>query len=476
MAITKILYIGDSGTSFPGKHLKQSLEYIVKKEKTGGGRWVSAVNCQPGYAFEQMQETKKLFHKTDKRQGYHIIISFKEGEVTAKTAFEIVGEFVHEYLGKDYEAVYVVHDNTAHLHGHIILNSVSFATGKKYRYEKGDWAKQIQPITNRLCEKYGLSTIEIEEDRAMAHDSYDEWKERKDGKFVWSEMICRDIDACIALANDFDEFLDLLSDKGYEIKQNRHLALRPPGMKRFRRCRYFGEDYTEERIKERIVLENKEHYEKQRVPARIVRVEVPYHIKKAKLSGLQRRYFARLYRLGQLKQRPYSQAWKYREEIKKMHRLHDEYLFLSEYEVHSGEDLLRVSKELEGKKKEIEKQRRIFLKERSAYRELWKKLERVELLAHANDAFLNGDGFFQDEHKEYDRLLGEIKSEGYTPEDLKKLKGSYEEKGAIISGEYKAAKKHCRIAEKLIGDLSRDARQMADRAQEKGVQKEHIKS
>ena len=116
------------------------------------------------------------------------------------------------------------------------------------------------------------------------------------------------------------------------------------------------------------------------------------------------------------------------------------------------------------------------MKERSAYRELWNKLERVELLAHANDAFLNGDGFFLDEHREYGRLLEEIKSEGYKPEDLKKLKGSYEEKGALISEEYKAVKNHCRIAEKLIGDLSRDARQMADRAQEKDVKKERTKS
>lgn len=96
MAITKILYIGDCGTSYHGKHLKQSIDYILKDAKTGGGRWVSAVNCQPGYAYEQMMGTKELFHKTDKRQGYHIIISFEEGEVTPDQAFRIVGEFVNE--------------------------------------------------------------------------------------------------------------------------------------------------------------------------------------------------------------------------------------------------------------------------------------------------------------------------------------------------------------------------------------------
>ena len=213
MAITKILYIGDCGSAYHGKHFKQSLDYIMVPEKTGGGRWVSAVNCQPAYAYGQMQATKELFHKTDKRQGYHIIISFEEGEVTPDLAFRIVGEFVDEYLGKEFEAVYVIHDNTAHIHGHILLNSVSFVTGKKYRYEKGDWAKYIQPITHRLCAKYGLSTITIEDDQAMAHDTYDEWKERKDGRFVWSDMIRRDLDACIVMAGDFEDFLGLLSDK-----------------------------------------------------------------------------------------------------------------------------------------------------------------------------------------------------------------------------------------------------------------------
>ncbi len=83
-----------------------------------------------------MKATKRKFGKVDKRQGYHIILSFKEDEVNPDTAFEITRRFVEEYLGKSYEAVYVVHDNTAHVHSHIVFNSVSFVDGKKYRYEK----------------------------------------------------------------------------------------------------------------------------------------------------------------------------------------------------------------------------------------------------------------------------------------------------------------------------------------------------
>ena len=141
MAISKILNMKDCGGHFHGKHLKRSLDYVMNPEKTQDGRLVGAINCQVDSAFEQMKATKRKFGKVDKRQGYHIILSFKEDEVNPDMAFEITRRFVEEYLGKSYEAVYVVHDNTAHVHSHIVFNSVSFVDGKKYRYEKGDWAK-----------------------------------------------------------------------------------------------------------------------------------------------------------------------------------------------------------------------------------------------------------------------------------------------------------------------------------------------
>lgn len=161
MAISKILYMKDCGNHFHGKHLKQSLDYVMNPEKTQNGRLIGGMNCQPDTAFRQMMDTKKAFGKVDKRQGYHLIISFKKGEVSPDTAYEITQRFVKEYLGRQYEAVYCVHDNTDHIHAHIIFNSVSFVDGRKYRYEKGDWERDIQPITNRLCEEYGLSTIDI---------------------------------------------------------------------------------------------------------------------------------------------------------------------------------------------------------------------------------------------------------------------------------------------------------------------------
>ena len=125
----------DCGKSYHGKHLRAALVYITVPEKTQQGRLVAGVNCVPEFAFEQMKETKRKYGKLDKRQGYHLVLSFKENEVTPDTAMELTSRFVKEYLGSEYEAVYAVHDNTRHIHAHIVFNSVSFLTGKKYRYE-----------------------------------------------------------------------------------------------------------------------------------------------------------------------------------------------------------------------------------------------------------------------------------------------------------------------------------------------------
>lgn len=262
MAITKILTINDSGVKFAGKHLEQAVSYILDRGKTQGGRLVTGVNCLPGKAYEQMAETKQKYGKTGKRQGYHLIISFEAGEVSPDTAFEIIRRFVEEYLGQEYEAVLAVHDNTAHVHGHIIFNSVNYLDGRKYRYEKGDWAKKIQPITNRLCEEYGLSTIEIEEYGRKRNQRYKDWNEFRDGKFIWREMIRRDVDACVMQAESFEEFLGFMAEKGYDVRQNKYLAVRPKGMQRFCRCKSMGENYTEDRIWERIRQESFETYAK----------------------------------------------------------------------------------------------------------------------------------------------------------------------------------------------------------------------
>ena len=459
MAISKILHMKDSGNSFHARHLKRALDYVMNPEKTQGGRLVGAINCQTDMAFEQMMDTKKQFGKTDKRQGYHIILSFKEDEVEPDRAFEITQKFVAEYLGDAYEAVFVVHDNTDHVHSHIVFNSVSFVDGKKYRYEKGDWAKYIQPITNKLCQEYGLSIIDVEDgSKEKQHENYKDWSEYREGSFVWADMIKRDLDACILQANDFSGFLELLSEKGYEVKQGKYLAVRPQGMTRFRRCKTLGENYSQEAIVERIAKEDLSFYQSQNEEkqAAIVKCYVKrYH--RAKMSGLQKRYYAKLYRIGKLKKKPYSQVWKYKDDIRKMHKLQEEYLFLVNHDIHSAEELVSVISSLTDKRKEVSAEKSRIYKARERSRELFDTADDMKELEPAEKSFLQGDEFFTDEHLQWETLKQKLLSQGYSLEEVEALRKHYKEEYSKACAKERAVFKELNIGKSIWKSLIPDS-------------------
>lgn len=472
MAITKILTINDSGVKFSGKHLEQAVSYILVREKTQGGRLVTGINCQPGKAYEQMAATKRKYGKTDKRQGYHLIISFEAGEVTPDTAFEIICRFVEEYLGQEYEAVLAVHDNTAHIHGHIIFNSVNYQNGRKYRYEKGDWAKKIQPITNRLCEEYGLSTIEIEEHGRKGNERYKDWNEFRDGKFIWREMIQRDVDACIMQAESFEEFLDLMVEKGYDIKQNKYLAVRPKGMQRFCRCKSIGDNYTEDRIRERIRLESLETYAKrnrEHNPHTIEPLEDEF-LRRTKLSGIQKIYYAKICRLRHLERLPYSKAWEYREEIRKMQEVHEKYLFLVKNGIHSLTELAAVRDNLEEKAAECRKERRELYREKKQMEPVFAVADKMAELAPAEQSYQAGDDFFEKEHLRYQALEEQLLSEGYSLEKTEILRRKYKDKGSGIYERQREISRRLKMAGEMIGEFTESLERARDRQEEKTEQ------
>lgn len=444
----------------------------MNPEKTQGGRLVGAINCQADMAFEQMMDTKKQFGKTDKRQGYHIILSFKEDEVEPDRAFKITQKFVAEYLGDAYEAVFVVHDNTDHVHSHIVFNSVSFVDGKKYRYEKGDWAKYIQPITNKLCQEYGLSIIDVEDgSKEKQHENYKDWSEYREGSFVWADMIKRDLDACILQANDFRGFLELLSEKGYEVKQGKYLAVRPQGMTRFRRCKTLGENYSQEAIVERIAKEDLSFYQSQNEEkqAAIVKCYVKRY-RRAKMSGLQKRYYAKLYRIGKLKKKPYSQVWKYRDDIRKMHKLQEQYLFLVRHKIESAEELVSVLDNLTDKKKEASKEKSKTYKAKERFKDIFDKAEQIRELDDAESCYQSGDTFFEDEHNAWERLNTELLAQGYSVEEVESLRKKYESKYAQDCKAERAVSKELSLGRSIWKELTVSAS-----AEEKQYDKETIR-
>ena len=472
MAISKILNMKDCGGHFHGKHLKRSLNYVMNPEKTQDGRLVGAINCQVDSAFEQMKATKRKFGKVDKRQGYHIILSFKEDEVNPDTAFEITRRFVEEYLGKSYEAVYVVHDNTAHVHSHIVFNSVSFVDGKKYRYEKGDWAKYIQPITNKLCQEYGLSIIDVDDgSKEKEHESYKDWSEYREGSFVWADMIKRDLDSCILQAGNYEQFLELLSDKGYEVKQGKYLAVKPQGMTRFRRCKTLGDMYSDEVIRERIEKEDISFYREQQKEVQPVLCKCKVRrYRRAKMSGLQKRYYAKLYRIGKLKKKPYSQVWKYRDDIRKMHKLQEQYLFLVRHKIESAEELVSVLDNLTDKKKEASKEKSKTYKAKERFKDIFDKAEQIRELDDAESCYQSGDTFFEDEHNAWERLNTELLAQGYSVEEVESLRKKYESKYAQDCKAERAVSKELSLGKSIWKELTVSAS-----AEEKQYDKETIR-
>lgn len=160
MAVTKLLHLKQSKGNFPSGSLIRCLHYIYNKEKTEDGLWTGS-NCgrTAKEVYRAMMDTKYEWGKEWGRQGYHFIVAFEKGETDEQTACQVMKEWCQEYLGDQYEYAYAVHNDREHLHGHLVFNSVSRTSGRKYRYEKGDWKKYIQPVTDRICERHGLHRL-----------------------------------------------------------------------------------------------------------------------------------------------------------------------------------------------------------------------------------------------------------------------------------------------------------------------------
>ena len=374
-------------------------------------------------SLEDMLSTKTFFGKTDKRQGYHLIISFKEGECDADTAFQIVEEFVSEYLKDNYEAVYSVHNDTDHIHGHIIWNSVRFTDGYKYRYKKGDWESVIQPLVNHICEKYGLSTIDPKE----KPKDKKEWDVKKNGAFVWNEQIKKDVDSCIIRSADFQMFIQSMKELGYEIKYGKYMAVKPKGMQRFRRIKTLGEGYSEDEIKKRIEEESinsYQGYKNQKFSPKIRGYRGK--IKPKKLTGLKKQYFAMLYRLGKIRKRSYSQVWKYKEDLKKFSKLKKQYLYLSTYGIENIEQIEDTKESINKKIKMLNLAKKVLEKEIREKADIFHAVETISSESKASLLYKLGDEFFKESDEKVNVAKGILKDNQITFEEAKILKENYE--------------------------------------------------
>lgn len=221
MAITKITNIKEnlSGHGARSAHLKNALNYIMNKDKTDNGLLIGS-NCgsDPKECYDRMMETKRFYGKEGGRQGYHVVISFQPGEGTKDIAYKIGQEFCERFFGNDFEYAFAVHNDRAHLHIHIIFNSVNRNDSYKYRYNLGDWEKKMQPITDDLCRKYGLSVLEYDKAAPRVGEDYAKHMAAKEARLTWSEIIKRDIDFAVNASSNEKEFFDEMRSMGYRVR------------------------------------------------------------------------------------------------------------------------------------------------------------------------------------------------------------------------------------------------------------------
>ena len=258
--------------------------------------------------------------------------------------------------------------------------------------------------------------------------------------------------------HNYEQFLELLSDKGYEVKQGKYLAVKPQGMTRFRRCKTLGDMYSDEAIRERIEKEDISFYREQQKEVQPVLCKCKVRrYRRAKMSGLQKRYYAKLYRIGKLKKKPYSQVWKYKEDIRKMHKLQEEYLFLVNHDIHSAEELVSVISSLTDKRKEVSAEKSRIYKARERSRELFDTADDMKELEPAEKSFLQGDEFFTDEHMQWETLKQKLLSQGYGLEEVEALRKHYKEEYSKACAKERAVFKELNIGKSIWKSLIPDS-------------------
>ena len=387
MAITKLSNIG-MPKGGGAAHLKNCISYIMNPDKTEGMVGGNA-GTTPQEVYQVMIDTKQEWEKEGGRQGYHFVISFPPGEATKEEAYAVINDFCEEYLGEDYDYVFSIHTDQKHMHGHIVFNSVNRMSGYKYRYEKKDWEKYIQPLTDRICEKYGLPPLVYDKNNKIGK-SYAAHYAEKEGRPSSEKIIKADIDFVIASSKDWDDFIRQMGKLGYKIRQKKYVTYIPPGFERGRRDSRLGPGYRAEEIKERIKNKGQEQEVEKILSHELSKVyerEI-FQYTKTTLTVFQMKKIKNFYQTGHYleEKNPYAVAWKeVRRNAVHIDQLYEECKYILEHEIKTEKDLLEKQKILIKKEAELFNQRRTLFsvedkKIFQQYRVLKKRLADVDMI------------------------------------------------------------------------------------------------
>ena len=340
--------------------LDNSIRYVMNEEKTVDGSTgavlVDGINCQPETAYLDMMQTKRRWDKVNRPiQCYHLIHSFAPGEVSPEQAQAIGMELARRLVGDCFEAVVSTHTDHAHVHCHIVFNSVSCTDGKMFRDNFKAYYGDIRGHSNDISRENNLSVI----DSKGTAKHYAEWNAEKNGKPTVRGLIRQDIDAALADAFTLQSFYEALQKRGYTVKRGvnvKHTAVKPPGSDRFVRLDSLGDGYTEADIRNRLNRSRREPeaaiatpVASTYIPKRRYKVMrgSPAYRGKQKLSGLRRLYLHYLYLLSPPRPRRRPTPFPVRAEVRKLDQYKRQFALLQKYRINSESQLSMLADALQ---------------------------------------------------------------------------------------------------------------------------------
>ena len=443
MAITKIL-------ARKGR-LDIGINYALNGDKTEERVLTAHLNCDPGRECRQMLDTKRAVGKEDGVQYYHIIQSFKPGEITPELALEVAKEFAQEHLA-GYETVIGVHVDKEHIHAHLVFNSVNADTGEKYHSNAQSYYQQIRAISDRLCREHGLSVI-MEGESAQAV-SYIEWLRQSKGQPTFRSMLEADLRAAIEDANDLGHFFMLMEHMGYEISHGNRLGFRLRGQSRFMHPGRKNPLFTEDGI-QAAIQGNLEDIETGRRPAMIYRPPYQPYKKHPKYTGFMALYVHYLYVLGKIGQRQYPPRMtpQLRQEMMKSERYREQFDFLRENDIVTQGDIAAFQTRTEDALANLTKQRTILNVRKKKWKKLYDALADVASLAQAKQLYEDGRSGMEAEYTRYMEAVAVLEQCGIPRERLKNEKAEIYEQLAQVNRDIRTERKKLALCQEIQSRL-----------------------
>ena len=439
MAVTKIL-------ARKGR-LDVGIRYVLNGDKTDEQILTASQGCSAEHAASRMLKTKRQYRQMDGVQYYHLIQSFRPGEVSPELALEIAREFAAEHL-PGYEAVIGVHVDKEHIHAHTIFNSVNSDTGEKYHSNARSYYSQIRAISDRLCREHGLSVImEGKGEKAV---SYIEWLRQSRGQPTFRSMLEADLREAIEDANDIGHFFLIMEHKGYEIKHGARLGFRLRGQEQFMVPGRKNPLFTEDGI--RVAIEgNLTAIEAGMRPAIIYRPQYQPYRRHPKYTGFMALYVHYLYLLGKAGQRQYPPKMTphLRREIMKFESYKEQFAFLRAHGVSTAEDLQAVRARAEETLASLNKQRTILNVRKKKRRALYDALSDAEALAPAKDCYESGMPGMEEPFARYMDAVSALEQCGIHREQLMAEKAELYRQLADVNREIRQARKEISLCETI---------------------------